>query len=137
MMKKILMISLVITGLLLAGCAASNPTEASEGGYGFISVDELATMIEERHETFLLVNTHIPFEGDIPMTDISVPYNETKQRLASFPEDTGAEIVLYCMSDRMARVAADVLVEAGYTNLVVLSGGMIAWDSAGLPLIMD
>jgi len=136
-MKKTLVISLVLTALLLAGCAAANPPETKEGGYEFISVEELSSMLEERRESFLLVNTHIPFEGNIPTTDFSVPYNETAQYLASFPENKDAEIVLYCRSDRMARIAADVLDEAGYTNLVVLSGGMIAWDSAGLPLELD
>jgi phage shock protein E len=136
-MKKTLVISLILFALLLAGCAAAAPSETDEGGYAFISVEELSAMLEARRESFLLVNTHIPFEGDIPTTDFSVPYNETAQRLASYPEDKDAEIVLYCMSDRMARIAADVLVEAGYTNLAVLSGGMIAWDSAGLPLILD
>jgi phage shock protein E len=66
-----------------------------------------------------------------------VPYNEIDQHLDLFPADKDAEIVLYCMSNRMALIAAEDLVQAGYTNLKLLDGGMLAWQSAGLPLNME
>jgi rhodanese-related sulfurtransferase len=123
-MKKILFLSLSITALVLAGCSTS--TDGEEGGYALIDAEELAAMIDERGETFLLVNTHIPFEGNIPSTDLSVPFDEINQNLDQFPADKDAEIVLYCRSDRMSRIAAEELVEAGYTNLKMLTGGMVA-----------
>ncbi len=36
-------------------------------------------MLEDKN--FPLVNTHIPFEGDIPGIDLSIPYNEIDQNL--------------------------------------------------------
>jgi len=134
-MKKILFLSLSITALVLAGCSTS--TDGEEGGYALIDAEELASMIDERGETFLLVNTHIPFEGNLPSTDLSVPFDEINQNLDQFPADKDAEIVLYCRSDRMSRIAAEELVEAGYTNLKMLTGGMVAWQNAGLPLEME
>ena len=134
-MKKILFLSLSITALVLAGCSTS--TDGEEGGYALIDAEELAAMIDERGETFLLVNTHIPFEGNIPSTDFSVPFDEINQNLDQFPADKDAEIVLYCRSDRMSRIAAEELVEAGYTNLKMLTGGMVAWQNAGLSLEME
>jgi phage shock protein E len=94
-------------------------------------------MMEARRDTFVLINTHIPFEGNLPTTDFSVPYNEINQHLDLFPADKEAEIVLYCMSNRMALIAADDLVAAGYTNLKLLDGGMLAWQSAGQTLDME
>jgi phage shock protein E len=136
-MKKILFLSLVITTLLLVSCAPPNPIEAEQESYALISSEELVSIMEARRDAFLLINTHIPFEGNLPTTDFSVPYNEIDQHLDLFPADKDAEIVLYCMSNRMALIAAEDLVQAGYTNLKLLDGGMLAWQSAGLPLNME
>lgn len=136
-MKKSLLLSLIFIAILLAGCTSTNPAAVENNGYDLISSAELETMKAERRESFILVNTHIPFEGDLPTTDFSVPYNEITQNLHQFPADKDAEIVLYCMSNRMARIAADELIQAGYTNLRLLDGGMLAWHGAGLPLEME
>jgi phage shock protein E len=138
-MKKIYLLSLILTALLLAGCAAANPPAEAEdqGAYDLISAAELDARLNERRESFILVNTHIPFEGNLPTTDFSVPYNEISENLDQFPDDKDAEIILYCMSNRMALIAADELVQAGYSNLRLLDGGMLAWHSAGLTLVME
>jgi phage shock protein E len=136
-MKKILFLTLVITTLLLAGCAPPSPIEAEQESYALISVETLSEMMETRRDDFVLINTHIPFEGNLPSTDYTVPYNEINQHLDLFPANKDAEIVLYCMSNRMALIAADDLVSAGYTNLKLLDGGMLAWQSAGQILVME
>jgi phage shock protein E len=136
-MKKALFYTLILTALLLAGCAPPTPIEAEQESYMLISSEALMSMMETRRDDFVLINTHIPFEGNLPSTDFSVPYNEINQHLELFPADKDAEIVLYCMSNRMALIAADDLVQAGYTNLKLLDGGMIAWQSAGQTLVME
>ena len=136
MLKKRLIIFLAITALVLAGCTPE-VDEVSPESYTSISVEILADMIEERREDFLLVNTHIPFEGNLPTTDFSVPYNETSANLDLFPEDQDAEIVLYCLNDPMSHIAAEQLVAAGYSNVKILTGGMNAWQSAGQTLEME
>jgi rhodanese-related sulfurtransferase len=142
-MKKTLFVTLLMTALLLAACSpggAPQPidaSEASEAVYTPISVETLAEMMDARRESFLLVNTHIPFEGNLPGTDLSVAYNETSDHLDLFPEDKDAEIVLYCLNDPMSRSAAEQLLAAGYRNVKILTGGMNAWLAAGLPLEME
>ena len=89
-------------------------------------------MLEDKD--FEFINVHIPFEGDIPNTDLSIPYNEIENNLELLPADKEAKIVLYCRSDRMSTIAARELVELGYTNIWNVAGGMVAWERAGLPL---
>jgi phage shock protein E len=125
--------------LLLAACSAPAPavTGAEAGGaavqpYTDISPEELNTMLADKD--FILVNTHIPFEGDLPDTDLSIPYNEIGENLRLLPADKDAKIVLYCRSDRMSREAAQELSKLGYTNLYNLAGGFTAWQAAGYPM---
>jgi len=132
-MKKFKFAALLIFVLALASCAPQTNNGDSSSPYEDISVETLAAMMEERRASFLLINTHIPYEGDIPGTDLSIPYNEITENLDQLPADKNAEIVLYCRSDNMSRSAAEDLAELGYTNLKNLDGGFIAWREAGYP----
>jgi rhodanese-related sulfurtransferase len=86
---------------------------------------------------FPLINVHIPYEGEIEGTDAYIPYNEIMQRLGELPADKNAKVVISCRSGNMSTQAAQELVQAGYTNLWELGGGMVAWNEAGLPLITE
>lgn len=124
-MKKVLLLITLIVLLALSACGG-------EKGYTDISVAELQTMLDSKD--FLFVNTHIPFEGDIPNTDLSMPFNEVEQYLDQLPSDRDAKIVLYCRSGNMSAQAAAELVKLGYTNVYELDGGFNAWGAAGLPM---
>lgn len=132
-MKKYLLTLLLFLMVALASCASQTLQEASDQPYEDISPEALADMMAERRDSFILVNTHIPFEGDIPGTDLSIPYNQIPAYLDQLPADKDAEIVLYCRSDNMSRSAAEELFAMGYTNLKNLEGGFIAWQDAGFP----
>jgi rhodanese-related sulfurtransferase len=102
------------------------------GSYTDVSVSEFQTMLANKDFTF--VNVHIPFEGNIAKTDQSIPYDQIDQNLDKIPSDKNAKIVLYCRSGRMSEIAAETLVGLGYTHIWNLSGGMVAWEQAGLPI---
>lgn len=105
---------------------------AVEGGsFTRVSPEELKTMMGS--QSFPLVNVHIPFEGNIPGTDLSIPYNEIGQNLDRLPAKD-EKIVLYCRSGSMSAEASRALVGLGYTNVWELGGGMIAWQEAGYRL---
>lgn len=129
-MKRSLVFILIFVVMLISSCQA-RPGE-DIGGYRQITPDELHGMMENKD--FLLVNVHIPFEGDLPGTDASVPYNEIEANLDRLPADKKAKIVLYCKSSGMSMAAADQLVGMGYKNVYELAGGFTAWEAAGFPL---
>ena len=157
-MKRLLLVAMLLGTLLLSACGgagdgANTPTDDSQspapnaptetenlgeqvsvadGSFTRVSPGELQVMLEDKN--FPLVNTHIPFEGDIPGTDLSIPYNEISQNLGLLPADKNARIMLYCKTGRMSTEAAGTLVGLGYTNVWELGGGMVAWQEAGLPL---
>jgi rhodanese-related sulfurtransferase len=116
---------------LVAACSQTQPSK-NEKGYTDITVDQLAPMLEDKD--FALVNVHVPYEGDLPQTDLSIPFDEIGQNLEALPAKD-APIVLYCRSGSMSTTAAEELVALGYTNVMEVDGGMRAWTAAGHELV--
>jgi len=114
--------------------ASSQPAKVSVpgGSYTNMSAVQLKAMLVKKDFTF--VNVHIPYEGEIAKTDVFVPYNEIEKNLDKLPADKNAKIVLYCRSGRMSAIAAETMIRLGYTNVWNTEGGMIAWETLGLPL---
>lgn len=48
--------------------------------------------------------------------------------------DKDAAIVLYCGGGYRSALAADNLVQMGYTNVISMDGGIRAWREAGYPV---
>ncbi len=127
--------------LLLVMACTQDPTAATPAesgtlsknvdGYTDIGVEQLAAMLENKD--FTLVNVHIPYEGEIPQTDIFIPFDQIADSLDDLP-DKEATIVLYCRSGGMSTAAAKTLVAQGYSDVLELDSGMRAWEAAGYSL---
>ncbi len=62
-----------------------------------------------------------------------IPLSQLKNRLADLEKYKGKPIVAVCRSGNRSAHACGQLKKAGFENLHNLSGGMIAWDQAGMP----
>jgi rhodanese-related sulfurtransferase len=138
-MRKTLVV-LVLLPVLLFACQAGSQEAAGSGvgksadGYYTVNVTQLGDMLAAKD--FVFVNVHIPFEGDIAGTDLSIPYDQITrdEYLSQLPAERDAKIVLYCRSGRMSAIAAKEMVALGYTNIWDVEGGMVAWEAAGFEL---
>ena len=103
------------------------------GAYWNVSVPELQGMLASDGDA-PLVNVHVPYQGDIAGTDLSIPFNQIADHLDQLPTDKEATMVLYCRSGPMSVRAATTLAGLGYTKVYSLVGGFNAWAAAGLPM---
>jgi rhodanese-related sulfurtransferase len=138
--------ALAVLGLVLLACGDSEtPADSGDesvgtrievdgGSFVDITPGVLRSWLDDKD--FLLVNVHVPYEEQIEPTDEFVPFDDIEGRLDAFPQ-RDAKIVVYCRSGSMSAIAAETLVELGYTNVWNLDGGMGAWREAGYPLATD
>jgi rhodanese-related sulfurtransferase len=98
-----------------------------------IGSDELATTLQTGDVTLLNVKT--PYIGEIEGTDLYIPYTDLVARAAELPQDRNAPIVVYCRTGNQSAIAAQTLLDLGYTNIENLADGMTGWVESGRGLI--
>lgn len=119
---------IIMFGAGLLGYLLVSSWSLSSAAYRNISVDQFIEMMNNKD--FILINVHVPYEGEIARTDLHIPFNVIGNLEKDLP-DKDAKIVLYCMSGRMSRTAAERLSGMGYTQLFNLHGGMRSWKENG------
>jgi rhodanese-related sulfurtransferase len=122
-----------LAALLLA--AASLACGAEPGAGAAMAPDELAARIAAG-DAPLVLDVRTPEEyaaGHVPGA-VNIPHDQLAGRLGELGVPKSGEIVVHCEVGRRAEAAEAVLHEAGYTNVLDLTGHMAAWRSAGLPL---
>jgi rhodanese-related sulfurtransferase len=102
----------------------------------FARLDPAAFEERMKNEPAMVINVHVPYEGELAGTDAFIPYDQIRDD-PRLPEDKATELLLYCMSGRMSEEAAIDLSEEGYTNIAHLEGGMKAWEASGRPVIYN
>ena len=63
-----------------------------------------------------------------------IPIGSLTGRLSALEAFKDADLVTICRSGGRAHSAAQILMQAGFTHVYVLAGGMTAWAKAGLPV---
>ncbi len=141
MFKRIYLIYtvLLLSVVTLTACQSTPEIgiEASmaSGSYRVVTVSELQTMLEEKD--FVMINVHTPWQGNIPQTDLRLPYDQIEKNQDQLPTEKDTKILVYCYTSGMAKKAISTLLIHGYTNLRMLDGGTTAWEEAGLSLIKE
>jgi rhodanese-related sulfurtransferase len=127
-MKRI--IALIASALLLAGCSTSS-------GAIDLSVTEFSAKSAEAGVVTLDVRTPGEFaEGYIEGARlIDFQSGNFENEIATL--DKTATYAVYCRSGNRSGQAVKVMIDAGFTNVFNMNGGVIEWANAGLPLVKN
>ena len=142
-MKKILCIISILLCILLTACGndssigiiggADGPTSiiVAEKGekamYEQITAEEAKKIMDSGKEHIILDTREQNEydEGHIPGA-ILIPYTEIENKAEEMIPDKDKLILVYCRSGRRSKIAAESLVNLGYTNVKEF-GGIIDW----------
>ena len=124
-MKK-LMILLLLAVMLLTACGQDK--ENDQGAVYVNITAEEAKQIMDKEEGFIILDVRTQEEydeGHIPGA-IVISHEEIAERAEEVLTDKDQLILVYCRSGRRSKLAAEALVELGYTNIKEF-GGIIDW----------
>ena len=117
----------------------------AQKGIQLLSATEAKALLEKHPETLLL---DVRDKGDLNLTGIIKGTENVSMGTLYFRADhtMPADFQAPCFADKdrliittctlglVASIAAKTLKDYGYTNVMILEGGNVAWKEAGLPL---
>ncbi len=109
---------------------ASPPTKKASPGY--LPHELEAALAAPAPPLLLDVREYPEFAGGHLKGAQLIPLGEIERRAGELPKDQ--PIVAMCRSGGRSAKAASKLANLGYTNVRQLTGGVMAWEQAGLPL---
>jgi len=104
---------------------------ASSGYPKEISVSQAA---EKRDQGAYILDVRQPEEWiqfHIPDATL-IPLGDLPSRLNEVPKDR--EVVVVCRTGHRSQQGRDILLNAGFTNVTSMAGGVTEWQSKGLPI---
>lgn len=123
-MKKLILILLAM--MLLTACGQAN--ESDQGAVYMNITAEEAKEIMDNQEGYIILDVRTQEEydeGHIPGA-ILISNTEIEERAEEVLTDKDQLILVYCRSGRRSKMAAEILVELGYTNIREF-GGILDW----------
>jgi rhodanese-related sulfurtransferase len=107
----------------------------SSGSIEYVNAAELNDMLQDGDKDILVLDVRSPAEyvhdGHIEGAQL-LPLQQLAQKAGELP--TEQEIVVVCRSGNRSMVACRQMAQFGFSNVKNFSGGMIAWQTAGLPV---
>ena len=123
-MKKLILF--LLTAMLLAACGQADQN-SQEAVYMNITAEE-AKQIMDSEEGYIILDTRTQEEydaGHIPGA-IVISHDEIEEKAEQLLPHKDQLILVYCRSGRRSKIAAEALVELGYTNIKEF-GGILDW----------
>ena len=123
-MKKLIFLLLAV--MILSACGQDK--ENDQGAvYVNITAEEAKTIMDTGAGYVILdVREQEEYDaGHIPGA-ILIPYTQIKEKANEMLPDKNQLILVYCRSGRRSKIAAEALVELGYTNIKEF-GGILDW----------
>ena len=117
--------------------AAAEQAGAEASGIQVVSATDAAATIEEAPADLVILDVRTPEEFDeghidgATMLDFYEP--DFGAQLATLDPDV--PYVLYCRSGNRSSQARAMMAELGFTTVDDVDGGILAWQSAGLPVV--
>lgn len=102
-------------------------------GYQSVSADE-AVRLYNQDALVLDVRTEAEYRGGFIGEAQNISSGELASKINSLASRKDEPVLVYCQSGARSASAAKLLVKNGFTKVYNLSGGIMTWKSAGLPM---
>lgn len=126
-MRRLLLAIMALFALTLTACSSGTATSLSPSDFQALTQEAGVVTLDVRTPAEY-ASGHLP---DAVNLDVESP--TFAQGLSQL--DPNATYAVYCRSANRSKVALDQMEQAGFTKAQDLDGGIVAWQSQGLPVV--
>ncbi len=107
---------------------------ADMGGKGAITPQQTTELINRKDAIVVDVRPIADFSKSHIINAINIPAGSLKNQLTQLEKHKGKPIIVACRSGAQSSVACKTLTSNGFEEVYNLKGGILAWESANLPV---
>ena len=108
--------------------------EGKKGG-NKIDHSEATRMINRENATVIDIRNTAEFSEGHLVNSINISEDNISEQINTIEKNKEIPILLICKNGSSSKKAGMKLIKLGYANVNLLSGGIIGWQTAGLPLL--
>ncbi len=117
----------------LAIGAAVTTWQSIARGAKKVTVSEATRMMNSDEAVVVDVRGDSDFRGGHIIDAVNMPYTTFKDRMKQLEKYKSRPLIAACRTGQQSSAAVGQLRKAGFENVFVLGGGMLAWQDANLP----
>ena len=129
--NTILVIAIIIVSLMLIHSLVGEKLR----GYSSVSPTESTLMINHDDALILDVRENNEYSEGHIINSLHIPLSNLKTRMNELEKHKAKKVIVACRSGHRSSQACANLKKVGFEHVFNLSGGIMAWGSANLPLI--
>jgi rhodanese-related sulfurtransferase len=107
---------------------------ADVGGKGSVTPQQTTELINRRDAIVIDVRPIADFSKSHIINAINIPASKLQNQLTQLEKHKGVPIVMACRSGAQSSSACKTLIKNGFEEVYNLKGGIMAWESANLPV---
>ncbi len=103
-------------------------------GFGELKPNAAVRMMNSADPLILDVREDTEFQGGYIQGAMQIPVGQLEARVNELEAWRDRDVLIYCRTGQRSARAAAILSRQGFSQLHKLDGGMMAWQSANLPV---
>lgn len=129
--NTILVIAIILVSLMLIHSLVGEKLR----GYSSVSPSQSTQMINRENALVLDVRENKEYSEGHIINSLHIPLSNIKTRMNELEKYKAQSVIVACRSGNRSSSACATLKKEGFEQVFNLSGGVMAWESANLPLI--
>lgn len=120
--------------VVILGLLAGNTFSSRLRGYRAVTPQEATQLINREDAIVLDVREDSEYRSGHIINALHMPLGRVQEQAGELEKHKDKPIIVGCRSGQRSARACGMLKKAGFDNVYNLSGGVLAWQNAGLPL---
>ena len=137
-MKLLVLSTIFLAVAASSGCTTAQrqnidaPPVVTQVGISELSPEQARPAVEAAYSQFIDVRTPEEYNEGHAYRAVNIPLATLQQNFDRLEKDEPLFVI--CRTDNRSREAAKILADAGFRQVVVITGGTNQWQAAGMPM---